>query len=64
MSSDIHVFLLVYLAMVLGTDWWRATNRLSYLVGVVVGWRGSRVLCPRYFACYLRVALQRHPRIK
>ena len=63
-SSTIHMFLLASRDLGFGISLQRSANILYYLVGVVRGRRGSRVLHPRYFVCYLRVPIWRQPSIK
>ena len=63
-SFDIHTLFLASFALGLGIARKRSANGPSYLIGVVGSQRGSRMLRPRYFECSLKVALQRHPRIK
>ena len=63
-SSKIHVFFLAYLDFGLGISWRMLVKSFPSLIGVNGGRKGRRVYHPSYFECFLRVALQRHPRIR
>ena len=63
-ASDIHMFSLASQARGFGTALRRAAKIPSSLVGVVGGWRWSRLRLPNYLAFSLREALRRQPRTK
>ena len=64
MYSNIHTFLLAYLALGLGVSLRISAKSWFYIVEIAGGWRGGRVCHMRYCECYLRVSLWRHPRTK
>ena len=61
--KDIHVLHISSYTGGFGTAWRISTKILSFLVGVPGGRKGVRLLCRRYYVCYLSVALWSQPRI-